>query len=249
MKKLLFAGLLCLGLLGLSADHSQAGILDWLCCHGCHDRCCNKYSMQICVRQYNAFSPVCAGHVDCLGCMPMMACMPPYCPMPPMFNPCGFGVAPYLAGGPAYGFSSPCCPPSCCSLGCCDNGCLPSPNAVASIPSTNSIQAMPSSPSITPTPVPATPPQSGQPGFIPPAPTPLPMMSWQRWQLPQTENLQRVNYQVPYLAPWLQAYPHPGMMSPGALPIPYAPAPTDSYPGYPAVMNPAAYGPNYWYGY
>src|SRR5262249_42641279 len=113
MKKLLLVGLLSAAVLTLNSPAAQAGIIK-----RCLGRDCCKCSMSLCVRPYNAFSPVCCGCLTCMGCCPFTGGMdggmgcgpmgPPAC-MPSCFNGCG---------------------PSCSSSGCCDTGCLPPAGAV-----------------------------------------------------------------------------------------------------------------------
>ena len=74
MKKLLFSSILGLAALGLSAAPSQAwtfGLIPhhcWPCsCFGCGcDKCCGT----VCIRPYNAFSPVASGSMCFDGCNP-----------------------------------------------------------------------------------------------------------------------------------------------------------------------------------
>jgi hypothetical protein len=73
-----------LGLLGvagllLGVTHDANAWLLHHCCGGRH--CC----MQICCRQYNAFTPVCFGNIHCDGCCPNFGCAPMNC--------CGGGCA------------------------------------------------------------------------------------------------------------------------------------------------------------
>jgi hypothetical protein len=143
MKKLLFLGLLSAAALGAFAPESQA----W--CLGCwRDRhCCSRYSTRLCIRPYNAFSPVAYGNIVADGCMPVnvFGGQLPGMGMPSVFGP-GFG------GG--------CCTSGCCVPGCGDSGCLPAPGGFASAPQQG---------------VPGQPLPQGQPGqqFAPPNPQPL----------------------------------------------------------------------------
>src|SRR5262245_37642285 len=89
MKKRLLVGLLALTALVWNTPLSYAGLL-----HRCCGKCCGcKYSMQLCIRPYNAFSPICCGSI-CGDCC---------CPFP-----CG-------GGGPIM--------PSCFAQGPCDMCC------------------------------------------------------------------------------------------------------------------------------
>jgi len=73
MKKLLPSAVLALVVSGVMTAESFAG-----CCFGLipHRGCCGccGCGAQFCVRQYNAFSPVCSGTVFCDGCCPFGAC-------------------------------------------------------------------------------------------------------------------------------------------------------------------------------
>lgn len=107
MKKLLALGLLSVAALGFATAPASA----WWPCFPLKGCCKNKCCSTICIRQYNAFTPVCCGSLCCDGCCPMT------------FGGCNFG------GG------NNCCMPnqSCCVGG--DAACLgqlPAPGAVAS---------------------------------------------------------------------------------------------------------------------
>ncbi|HTU93772.1 MAG TPA: hypothetical protein VMF69_27075 [Gemmataceae bacterium] len=71
MKKLLPTAVLTLVVSGLVTAQSYAG-----CCFGLFPKCCGccGCGAKFCVRQYNAFSPVCSGTVFCDGCCPFGAC-------------------------------------------------------------------------------------------------------------------------------------------------------------------------------
>src|SRR5947209_10766738 len=69
MKKLLLAGVLAVATCGLVAAPSFAGAFGLFTCGGC---CC--CGCNFCVRQYNAFSPVCCGSITCDGCLPIAGC-------------------------------------------------------------------------------------------------------------------------------------------------------------------------------
>jgi hypothetical protein len=66
MKKILSAALVTLALTGLSARPASAGAFGLIP----HGGCCGCCGCNFCIRQYNAFSPVCCGTVYCDGCMP-----------------------------------------------------------------------------------------------------------------------------------------------------------------------------------
>jgi hypothetical protein len=74
MKKLLPSAILALVVSGVMTSQS----FGWGCCFGLipHHGCCGccGCGAQFCVRQYNAFSPVCCGTVFCDGCCPFGAC-------------------------------------------------------------------------------------------------------------------------------------------------------------------------------
>jgi hypothetical protein len=95
MKKL-FLGLVSLATLCASASSAQA----WF--HHCCG--CNHCTTTLCIRPYNAFSPVAYGSIVGDGCLPI--------------NIYGGGL-PCMRG--PYGYAGP----SCFTSGCCDSGCLP----------------------------------------------------------------------------------------------------------------------------
>jgi hypothetical protein len=66
MKKILPAALVALALMELSVPSASAGAFG-LFPHSCCGGCCG---CNFCIRQYNAFSPVCCGSVYCDGCVP-----------------------------------------------------------------------------------------------------------------------------------------------------------------------------------
>ena len=100
MKKL-FLGLVSLASLCASASNAPA----WFghCCG------CNQCTTKLCIRPYNAFSPVAYGSIVADGCMPI--------------NIYGGGLPCMRAPN---GYPGACCSaPSCFTSGCCDSGCLP----------------------------------------------------------------------------------------------------------------------------
>lgn len=110
MKKLLSTAVLALVVSGVMTAPSFAG-----CCFGLlykHCGCCGC-GAKFCVRQYNAFSPVCSGTVFCDGCCPFGACGGGgYGGYGGMCGPGGCGVMPFsgtLGCGPG---------------GCADGACL-----------------------------------------------------------------------------------------------------------------------------
>jgi hypothetical protein len=110
MKKMLPAALLALVVSGLAATSSFAGALGLIphgCCFGC---CCG---CKVCIRPYNAFTPVVCGHLCADGCFPFG------------LSSCGGGFAGYgggCCGFPAYGGDA-CGPLSTCDGGPGSNGC------------------------------------------------------------------------------------------------------------------------------
>jgi hypothetical protein len=133
MKKLLPAALLALAVSGFVAAPSFAGTFGLFP----HCGCCGC-GAKFCVRQYNAFSPVCCGTIFCDGCCPFG-------------NGCGYGgYGGY--GGCGFGGCGPCdggmCPGGGCGLnymgvlGCPGGGCL------GSLPATE--EGTPATPTQTP---------------------------------------------------------------------------------------------------
>ncbi len=120
MKKLLPSVVLALVVSGAMTAPSFAG-----CCFGLlgANKCgCCGCGAKFCVRQYNAFSPVCSGTVFCDGCCPFGACGGGYGGYGGfgggMCGPGGCGVIPFsgLAGGG--------CGPMGCGAGGYDGGYL-----------------------------------------------------------------------------------------------------------------------------
>ena len=142
MKKLLPSVVLALAVFAFAAPQSFAG------CFGlCYNHCgCCGCGAKFCVRQYNAFSPVCSGTVFCDGCCPFGS---------------GGGGGPGYGGGcgpceggmcPSGGCGVPFSGMPACSAGGCDSGCLGS--LPASEPPAG---ALPSNPTATPSPLPSGP--------------------------------------------------------------------------------------------
>ena len=99
--------MLSLAVLGLASTQASAWFFDG-CCRGC-----GKCSTVLCIRQYNAFSPICSGCVTCCGCMPFCpqscGCGPRYAP-PAYAPPCydaGCGACPTACGAPSSCASLP----------------------------------------------------------------------------------------------------------------------------------------------
>jgi hypothetical protein len=182
MKKILLLSLFSLGVLGVVAHTGEAGLLRHLCGH-----CDSKFSTYICMRQYNAFTPICSGNLTCHGCCPMTFCGG----MPPMPNPYMGGCMP----PPMMCAPPPMVPPYCCTTGgCCDAECLPPPvtayNGHYGVPA----PVDPGSHGFSPVPAPVNP---GSQGFTPPAPSPLPQMSYMGMNPGYMNNVQPVGY-YPY---------------------------------------------------
>ncbi|HEY7312669.1 MAG TPA: hypothetical protein VH643_25110 [Gemmataceae bacterium] len=195
MKKILTAALLTLASSSLLATPSFAGCCFGLIPHSCG--CCSKF----CVRQYNAFSPVCCGTVYCDGCCPFGSggcgggC-----------GPCGdgmccgglnyFGV---LGCGPS-GCCGGCCPPG----GCCADGACPGPMTGGSCGDGSCLGSLPASDPAAPgaTAPPAsgttTPPASNP--TVSPSPLPSYLQSSPTSQLPNYRTIQNASYR-PAAAP------------------------------------------------
>jgi hypothetical protein len=110
MKKLLPSAILALVVSGVVTSQS----FGWGCCFGLipHHGCgCCGCGAQFCVRQYNAFSPVCCGTIYCDGCSPFG---------PPGGGYGGCGMGPGGCGLPYSGVLGGCCGPA----GCADGACL-----------------------------------------------------------------------------------------------------------------------------
>jgi hypothetical protein len=101
MKRLLAVGILSLAALGMATAPAPALF------HCCHWGCCGKCCQTICIRPYNAFTPVCFGSLCCTGCSPLATCYPP----------------PALSGPPAYG-------PGFCG----DSGCYGADGSMSMLP-------------------------------------------------------------------------------------------------------------------
>jgi hypothetical protein len=151
MKNLLTSAVLALAVSGFVTASSFAGCTFGLCTHhGCG--CCGC-GAKFCVRQYNAFSPVCCGTVFCDGCCPF-----------------GSGCGPGAYGPGFAGACGPCaggmCPGGSCGMPFsgvmsgapgCDNclGSLPSAEGmpVESAPA-NAVIPPSANPVATPSPLP-----------------------------------------------------------------------------------------------
>jgi hypothetical protein len=186
MKKLLFLGLLSVAAIGIAPRDAHAWFLDW--CRSC---CCDRCTTKLCIKPYNAFSPVAYGSIVADGCMPINiygGCRPPL-PMPSCF------------GCPSYG-------PGCCTSGCCDVGCLPAPGSYANAPQM-------SAPAMQSPPVPL--PNPG-PQFQPPAPqllhqsaymVPMPMQPAYGYNPMPMPTGYGYNPMYPYAMPPMNGYAPP----------------------------------------
>ena len=98
MKKLIPFAVLALAVCGFTAPTASAKTFGLFTCGRCCGKCCGgcKSCTTICVRQYNAFTPVCCGNICMTGC-----CMP-------------FGGP--MGGGQDYGQG--CGPMGCGPMGC-----------------------------------------------------------------------------------------------------------------------------------
>jgi hypothetical protein len=147
MKKLIISALLAFAASSLVAVPSFAGCCFGLCKHHCG--CCGC-GAKFCVRQYNAFSPVCCGTVFCDGCCPFGSGG-----YGPGFGggcgPCADGVCPGMMN--YSGIMS--CPPGGCADGAC-LGSLPAGDpADGAAPAKTSTPASASgNPVVTPSPLP-----------------------------------------------------------------------------------------------
>lgn len=142
MKKLLLSAFLGLAALVATPTLSQAGTFGlftgcgWFGCCGCGCSSCT-----FCVRPYNAFTPVCAGNITCMGCMPFMCPCPNYGGM----NYCGpmnGGYSELALSPPALG---PCGPSSNCTPGTPHDMSSPTPS-LPPLPSAQPANALPPAP-------------------------------------------------------------------------------------------------------
>jgi hypothetical protein len=135
MKKLLFSAILALAAFNVSATPSFAGTFGLFP----HCGCCCSCGAKFCVRQYNAFSPVCSGTIYCDGIMPIASGL--------ANGGCANGMC---GGGGAsalnyYGFMN--------GPGCQDGSCLGSlPASEEAMPGTDTPPA--NNPIATPSPLP-----------------------------------------------------------------------------------------------
>jgi hypothetical protein len=125
MKKLISSALLALAVSGFAASTSFAG-----CAFGLfYNHGCCGCGAKFCVRQYNAFSPVCSGTVFCNGCCPFGS---------------GGGYGPGYPGG-AGACAGGMCPGGACGgvpfsgvMGCPTGGCADG-SCLGSLPATESV--------------------------------------------------------------------------------------------------------------
>jgi hypothetical protein len=121
MKKLLTLGLLSIATLAWATASASA----WWPCFPLKGCCGSKCCSTICIRQYNAFTPICCGSLSCDGCCPMT------------FGGCNFGGN--NCGGCNFGNNCGGCnygAPACCVGGgdACCLGQLPAPGTLAAPP-------------------------------------------------------------------------------------------------------------------
>lgn len=150
MKKLLSSAVLALIVSAVVTAPSFAG-----CCFGLayrHIGCCGC-GAKFCVRQYNAFSPVCSGTVFCNGC----------CPFGPSCGYGGYGPGPYPGGmcppggcGVPFTGVAP-CPTGCCGGGACLGSLPPSEPGLDAPVDPSTPGAAGPDPVATPAPLPAGP--------------------------------------------------------------------------------------------
>lgn len=162
MKKLLTAALLAVASTTFMALPANAG-----CCFGLfyrHCGCCGC-GATFCVRQYNAFSPVCSGTVFCDGCCPFGSGGGGYGGYGPGFmggcGPCAGGMCPGVMN---YSGVLSCPQGGACADGSC-LGSLPAtdPGApVADAPATAGSPSSGANPVVTPSPL---------PNYVPGSPT------------------------------------------------------------------------------
>jgi hypothetical protein len=187
MKKLFTFALLSLGVLGLTTGSAHAGLFDGWCCNKWF---CKKNCATLCVKPYNAFSPVAFGTLCLDGTFPLG-----YGCQPPCYYPGGFQTM----GGPMYGG------PAYCYSDCGPGG----PVGTAQLPAPGSLQQGTAL---------QVPPQA-PPGFQPPVPAPMPTAAPpvpQAWAVPMPPNpVQPTGYQ-PNFYP---GYGYPQMMPNGG-PVP-----------------------------
>jgi hypothetical protein len=180
MKRLLVLSLLTIGAVGLTAAGADA----WFkgCCR---PRCCHRCCTTLCIKPYNAFSPVAYGNIVADGCMPVN-----------IYGgqlPCG----PSVFNG---GYGGGCAGGSCFSSGCCEGACLPAPGAVAGVP-----QIMPGQP---------MPEGAAGPQFNPPMPQSVtPQAYWQQVQYMQ--YLQQLQMMQQYQAMQQMRVGYNGVQSAG----------------------------------
>jgi hypothetical protein len=124
MKKILSAALLALGISALSAQSASAGAFGlfyhnccWGCCGGCN----------VCLRPYNAFTPVVSGNLCCDGCVP-------FCPTGAYAG----GACGPVGAGPLCG--------GACDGGACGLGELPPVSALPAAPSAIGVAGVPQMP-------------------------------------------------------------------------------------------------------
>lgn len=196
MKRLLLASLLGLSaLLQVPGQVSASGAFGLFTCGGC----CKKCGCEVCIRPYNAFSPVLCGSICVDNCVPFVgpqcACAPrmggqmpmPGAPMMPV-APGPYGPMPYYA--PGWGGAMP-----------------PMQQGPAPMP-----QLDPSAPQLPPAAAPTAPP-IGTPGNPEPLKPPVdsPTIASQGMGTMPYGAVQPANY-YPYQYQYQYPYQYPGYM-------------------------------------
>jgi hypothetical protein len=204
MKRLLFVAALGLAvLLQIPGRSSASGAFGLFTCGGC----CKKCGCEVCIRPYNAFSPVLCGSICVDNCFPLSG---PQCACaPPMGAPWPMPIAPMtpFAPGPWGGAMPPMQGPAPMPY---PQGAAPMPGALPAVP---------------PQGQPAAPPPVGAPNNPEPLKPPMPgqtIASGPQGTMPygmvQPVNHNPYGYQgyVPYYPqmPWVPMYPYPYPMMP-----------------------------------
>ncbi len=210
MKRLLL--IVILGLAGLTqvpGTASALGTFGLFTCCGCRNGC----GGEVCIRPYNAFSPVLCGTLYCDGCFPFAGSP---CARSPM--PCCCGMP--MAGGPMVPMAP--MPPNGMMPGPMPpNGMMPGP-----MPPAGMMPGPMRAPPIMPMPGQGTPPKTPEP-LPPPTPgraniqaaNPMPMGPGAPGMLPYG-----MVYPVSYYPMYYPAYSYPPMMPGYYNPMPQQPA-------------------------
>lgn len=202
MKKSLAFLISSLAALGLAHGQAAAWFRD---CNCCSSKCCTT----ICLRQYNAFTPICFGSLNCEGCCPMG--FGGFCGQPMVPH----GYDPYGGNGfMAAGYANP---------GYANPGYAYAPAAAYAPRAPWTVPMMP-------TPIPTMPapsskesmvPTPAQPNFRAPLPAPMDQNSMGTGGGPTARAPQAVPYVVPVMfVPSYQPAPAQGTGQPYGL-MPY----------------------------